>query len=69
MTSFKPSATQKDFMLDPQYVRVLAGPVGGGKSVTCVHELVRLACGQAPNKNGIRKTRAVIVRTRRINWR
>jgi len=62
MTSFKPSATQKSFMLDSQYVRVLAGPVGGGKSVTCVHELVRLACGQAPNKSNVRKTRAVIVR-------
>lgn len=44
------------------YVRVLAGPVGGGKSVTCVHELVRLACGQKPNAKGLRKTRAVIVR-------
>jgi hypothetical protein len=49
-------------MLDDHYVRVLAGPVGGGKSVTCVHELVRLACGQAPNAHGKRKTRAVIVR-------
>lgn len=63
MTStYKPTATQKAFMLDESYVRVLAGPVGGGKSVTCVHELVRLACGQAPNAKGIRKTRAVIVR-------
>jgi hypothetical protein len=49
-------------MLDDKYVRVLAGPVGGGKSVTCVHELVRLACGQKPNEKNIRKTRAVIVR-------
>ena len=49
-------------MLDDKYVRVLAGPVGGGKSVACVHELVRMACGQAPNARGIRKTRAVIVR-------
>lgn len=63
MTStYKPTPTQRDYMLDPQYVRVLAGPVGGGKSVTCVHELVRLACGQAPNAQGKRKTRAVIVR-------
>ncbi len=63
MTStYKPTETQRDFMLDDQYVRVLAGPVGGGKSVTCVHELVRLACGQAPNAQGKRKTRAVIVR-------
>jgi hypothetical protein len=49
-------------MLGDKYVRVLAGPVGGGKSVTCVHELVRLACGQKPNDKNIRKTRAVIVR-------
>ena len=62
MSKFKPTDTQKAFMLTDQYVRVLAGPVGGGKSVTCVHELVRLACGQAPNAKGIRKTRAVIVR-------
>lgn len=62
MSVYKPTPTQRDYMLDPQYVRVLAGPVGGGKSVTCVHELVRLACGQAPNAKGIRKTRAVIVR-------
>jgi hypothetical protein len=62
MSTYKPTETQREFMLDDQYVRVLAGPVGGGKSVTCVHELVRLACGQAPNAKGIRKTRAVIVR-------
>lgn len=62
MSVYKPTETQRNYMLDEQYVRVLAGPVGGGKSVTCVHELVRLACGQAPNAKGIRKTRAVIVR-------
>jgi len=62
MSVYDPTPTQRAFMLDEAYVRVLAGPVGGGKSVTCVHELVRLACGQAPNKNGVRKTRAVIVR-------
>jgi hypothetical protein len=63
MTStYKPTETQREYMLDDKYVRVLAGPVGGGKSVTCVHELVRLACGQAPNAQGKRKTRAVIVR-------
>lgn len=62
MSAYDPTKTQRAFMLDEAYVRVLAGPVGGGKSVTCVHELVRLACGQAPNKNGVRKTRAVIVR-------
>lgn len=62
MSTYKPTETQREYMLDDQYVRVLAGPVGGGKSVTCVHELVRLACGQAPNAKGIRKTRTIIVR-------
>ena len=62
MSVYKPTTTQREFMLDENYVRVLAGPVGGGKSVTCVHELVRLAMGQAPNAKNIRKTRAVIVR-------
>lgn len=61
-STYKPTETQRNYMLDEAYVRVLAGPVGGGKSVTCVHELVRLACGQAPNAKGVRKTRAVIVR-------
>ena len=62
MSTYKPTDTQREFMLGDKYVRVLAGPVGGGKSVTCVHELVRLACGQKPNDKNIRKTRAVIVR-------
>lgn len=62
MSVYNPTKTQREYMLNDAYVRVLAGPVGGGKSVTCVHELVRLSCEQAPNKNGVRKTRAVIVR-------
>lgn len=62
VSSFTPSPTQASFMMDESYVRVLAGPVGGGKSVTCVHELVRLACGQQPNDRGVRKTRVAIVR-------
>jgi len=62
VSTYKPTDTQREFMLGDKYVRVLAGPVGGGKSVTCVHELVRLACGQKPNDKNIRKTRAVIVR-------
>lgn len=62
MSEFTPTLTQGAFMACEQYVRVLAGPVGGGKSVTCVHELIRLACGQLPDRNGKRRTRVVIVR-------
>ena len=49
-------------MLSKAYVRVLAGPIGGGKSVCCAHELMRWACAQAPNADKVRKTRFLIVR-------
>lgn len=62
MSDYTPAATQKRFMESPKYVRLLGGPVGGGKSVACVHELVRLACGQEPDKKGFRRSRAIIVR-------
>jgi hypothetical protein len=38
------------------------GPVGNGKSVTCINELHRLAVLQEPNSHGIRKTRWAIIR-------
>ena len=44
------------------YVRVLAGPVGSGKSVCTSHECVKLSMLQAPNAEEERKTRTLIVR-------
>lgn len=49
-------------MNDPKFVRVVAGPVGSGKSACCSNELVRLALAQAPNADGVRRTKALIVR-------
>lgn len=60
--NFQPTRVQAQFMLAQDYVRVLAGPIGGGKSVTCVHELVRWATEQNPNAEGVRKTRFLICR-------
>ena len=60
--TFRPTQTVREFMLSSAYVRVLAGPIGGGKSVACVHELLRWASEQAPNKKGVRKTRFLICR-------
>ena len=60
--TMRPTPTQAEFMLSKGYVRVLAGPIGSGKSVTCVHELIRWATEQAPNHEGIRKTRFLICR-------
>lgn len=49
-------------MYSPAYVRVLAGPIGGGKSVCCAHDLMKWAQEQAPNAEGVRKTRFLVVR-------
>jgi hypothetical protein len=43
-------------------MRVLLGPVGSGKSVTCSFEVIRRASMQEPNQNGVRKTRFAVVR-------
>lgn len=59
---FVPTPTAREFMLSPAYVRVLAGPIGGGKSVACVHELLRWATEQEPNAANVRKTRFLICR-------
>ena len=43
-------------------VRGFLGPVGNGKSVACLQEGVRLSFEQWPNKDGIRKSRGVVIR-------
>jgi hypothetical protein len=43
-------------------VRVVRGPVGSGKSTVMVVEMLRRACEQEPDADGIRRTRGVIVR-------
>ncbi len=60
--NYTPPPTGKRFMASDAKMRVLMGPVGSGKSVTCSFEVVRRATMQRPNANGIRKTRAAIVR-------
>ena len=62
MAKYLPTATQWEFMSDPSFVRLIAGPVGSGKSICCCHELVSLALSQEPNEKGERKTRSLICR-------
>lgn len=62
MSQFIASPTMEEFMLSDAYVRVLAGPIGSGKSVCCAHDLMRWATLQKPNADGLRKTRFLIVR-------
>jgi hypothetical protein len=59
---FDPTPIMWDFMQDESFVRVLYGPVGSGKSICCIHELFKRALQQAPNSEGKRKTRFLIVR-------
>jgi len=50
-------------------VRGFMGPVGNGKSVTCIKEILRLAEDQWPNEDGIRKTRWAITRNTSLELR
>ena len=56
------SPTGSRFHASNKVVRGFMGPVGNGKSVTCINELHRLAVMQEPNCDGIRKTKWAIVR-------
>lgn len=61
LVTYKASKTMKEFHTSNAFVRLLLGPIGSGKSVACVAELMRLARLQKPF-NGVRKTRWAIVR-------
>lgn len=50
------------FMKSEAFGRLIAGPVGSGKTTACLFELFRRACEQTPAPDGIRYTRFAIVR-------
>lgn len=47
---------------DTAEARFLLGPYGSGKTTGCLLELIRRACGEYPNSQGIRQTRFAVVR-------
>lgn len=51
------------FMKSDAFTRLIAGPVGSGKTTACLFELFRRACEQAPGSDGLRHTRFAIVRS------
>ena len=59
---YEAEPTAKRFHASRAFVRGLRGPIGSGKSVACVAELLRLAVQQAPDAQGIRPSRWAIVR-------
>lgn len=60
--NYTPPPTGRKFMADNAKMRVLMGPVGSGKSVTCSFEIIRRASAQQPGQNGIRRSRWAVVR-------
>ena len=60
--SYSPPPVCEKFMLDPSFIRLIAGPVGSGKTTACIFELFRRASEQMPAQDGYRYTRFAIVR-------
>ena len=55
-------ATCAAFMKSESFGRLIAGPVGSGKTTACIFELFRRALEQEPAPDGIRYTRFAVVR-------
>jgi len=51
------------FMRSDAFTRVIAGPVGSGKTTACLFEVFRRSCEQEPAADGYRYTRWAIVRS------
>ncbi len=60
---YVPSPTGAKFHADKRaIVKGLMGPIGSGKSVACIFELLFRMREQAPNREGVRRSRWVIIR-------
>jgi len=57
-----PGPIAAEFMQSDAFVRGLMGPIGSGKSTACVMEILRRASEQEPNAQGVRRTRAAVIR-------
>lgn len=59
--NFTPSPTGRKFIRDRSYIKLILGPVGGGKSTVCLFDLLARARSQEPF-NGLRRTKFAILR-------
>lgn len=50
------------FMQDWNFVTIIRGPWGSGKSVACCGKLYQAACEQEPDRHGVRRSRWFVVR-------
>ena len=60
--NYTPPPTCMRFMQSAAFGRVIAGPVGSGKTTACMFEFFRRACEQKPAPDGYRYTRFAVVR-------
>lgn len=60
--SYSPPRTMEKFIASPSFGRLVAGPVGSGKTYGCIVELLRRCCEQEPGLDGLRHSRWAIVR-------
>lgn len=61
MLKFKPTPTGQRFIDGREFVKIIMGPVGGGKSTAALNELWRRAMAQEPFR-GVRRTKFIILR-------
>lgn len=60
--SYNAPPTCAQFMRSNAFGRIIAGPVGSGKTTCCIFEVLRRAIEQSPGKDGLRHTRFAVVR-------
>jgi hypothetical protein len=60
--SYVASPTGRDFHADNSYIRGIIGPIGSGKSVASIMEIMIRAQAQEPDKKGYRRTRCAVIR-------
>lgn len=61
MLNYRPSPTGQDFLKSKAFLKIIMGPVGGGKSTVALMDLVQRAVEQEPFDN-TRRTKFVILR-------
>lgn len=59
---YNATSTGIAFHQSPARIKMLRGPVGSGKSSTCCNHALYLAKLQAPSKDGIRRTKGLVIR-------
>lgn len=61
--TYKPDgAVLRGFLRDNSFLQLIQGPWGSGKSVACCMKIWMYATRQAPDREGVRRTRFVVVR-------